>query len=312
MSQPLKIIFMGTPDFAGTALKALSDTNHQIVAVYSQPPRPKGRGQQTQLSPVHAYAAEQNLPVFTPVNFKDPQDRETFKSHNADLAIVAAYGLILPQEILDAPKFGCINIHASLLPRWRGASPIQHAIWKGDDQSGIALMQMEAGLDTGPVLTMQSLPVTQQTTATSLHDDLAALGADMIVKLVDDITQKGLPLSTPQDNAISTYAPMLKKQDGIIDWNQTANEIDRQIRALNPWPGVWTSCKSARIKILEAVPVQQSTNAAAGTLVDKTGLVVCGENTLIQIRTIQPEGKKPMNIASALNGKYLTIGEQFS
>jgi methionyl-tRNA formyltransferase len=308
----LRIAFMGTPDFALAALKALYNTPHNLICVYSQPPRPKGRGQQTQLSPVHAFAEGQGIPVYTPINFKDPADREIFKSHTLDLAIVAAYGLILPQDILDAPKYGCINIHGSLLPRWRGASPIQHAIWHGDAQTGIGIMQMERGLDTGPVIAEQSVPITPNTTASSLHDDLAALGARMIVDCVNVIAANGSPAATSQKDALSTYAPMLKKSDGIINWNQSAAEIDRQIRALNPWPGVYTTCSGKRIKILAAVPQNEITDKSAGTPLNKQGDIACGGGTILRLSQLQPEGKNPMDFASALNGHYITIGNRFS
>lgn len=315
MTQPLNIIFMGTPDFALETLKAIhTRTNHNIIAVYSQPPRPKGRGHKTLPCPVQAYALDNNLPTFTPVNFKDEQDRNQFASLNADIAIVAAYGLILPQSILDMPRFGCINIHGSLLPRWRGAAPIQRAIEAGDTQSGIGLMQMEAGLDTGPVILEQKTEITDQTTAQMLHDTLADMGADMTIQLLDTIAEKQqVPAAKEQNQEGATYAKMLHKNDGRINWNDPAEKIDRKIRALNPWPGTWTMIGNKRVKILNARTVStHSYNALAGAILpSKTGLIACGNNTALEIQTLQIEGKKPMDFASAVNGNLIKAGDMF-
>ena len=292
---------MGTPDFSVQALQKLIDVGHDVIAVYSQPPRPKGRGQQVQKSPVHSLAEENNIPVFTPLNFKkDARAVEEFKNLNADISVVAAYGLILPQNILDAPKFGCLNIHASLLPRWRGASPIQHAIWKGDQESGVTIMRMELGLDTGPMLSKREIEITSKTTASSLHDDLSLMGAEMIV----DILSKEIPAGEKQDDAQSIYAPMLKKEDGAIDWKNSAIEIDRQVRALNPWPGTYTSANGKRLKILGGEIIPDRSSEPAGTVVAK-GLIVCGDGTMYKINLLQPENSKSMDVVSAMNGNYL-------
>ncbi len=295
MTQPRNIIFMGTPDFAATALKALIESEHNIIAVYSQPPRPKGRGHKVQKSLVHELAEENNIPVFTPKSLKSEEAQAEFANHNADIAIVAAYGLLLPQAILDGPKFGCLNIHGSLLPRWRGASPIQHAIWKGDKVTGVTIMQMDKGLDTGDMILKGEIPITTETTAASLHDDLAEIGADLTLQVLSGDLP---PMAEQQDNALSNYAPLLKKSDGHIDWNQTAEEIDRQIRALNPWPGVWAEIQGKRFKILEAHPSEQSDQA-----------MPCGKGTYLRIIALQPEGKKRMDLNSAINGGYLKAGE---
>jgi len=309
MNKPLRIAFMGTPDFSVPALAALNDTHHEIICVYSQPPRPKGRGHKVQKSPVHIYADHNNIPVFHPKSLKKLPEQEAFAAHNIDVAIVAAYGLILPKAVLDAPKYGCINIHASLLPRWRGASPIQRAIWNGDSESGVTLMQMDQGLDTGPEIAKESVPITPETTAQTLHDALSILGGDMIVNAIQDLAQHGHLKSTPQNNAQSTYAPMLKKEDGLIDWNKSAAQIDRQIRALNPWPGTYTENKDKRFKITKVTLSAQSTDQPSGTLLDKKGNIACGDQTVLQIKTIQAAGKKPMDFASALNGGYIQIGQ---
>lgn len=308
--QRLKIIFMGTPDFAVPALERLIDGDHEVIAVYSQPPRPKGRGQQVQNSPVHEVAVRHDIPVFTPRSLKkDEQARQQFLLMNADVAIVAAYGLILPKDILEGPRFGCLNIHGSLLPHWRGASPIQHAVWKGDSESGNCIMKMEEGLDTGPVIARRAVPIRAQTTSTTLYGELAALGAIMIHEVIDDIAARNaLPPLTPQDDSLSTYAPMLKKEDGQIDWNQTAAQIDCQIRGLNPWPGVYTfNDKGQRLKVLEACPVEEQTAAAPGTVCGKD-LVACGQSSVLKLVKVQPDNAKPMDIAGAVNGRYIGMG----
>lgn len=295
MAEPLNIIFMGTPDFAAIALKALIESKHNIIAAYSQPPRPKGRGHKVQKSPVHLLAEEHDIPVFTPKSLKSTESQTEFTDHKADIAIVAAYGLLLPQAILDAPKYGCLNIHGSLLPRWRGASPIQHAIWKGDEKTGVTIMQMDKGLDTGAMILKGEIPITNETTAASLHDDLADIGAELTLQVLSGDLP---PKAEKQDDELSNYAPLLKKSDGHINWTQTAEDIDLQIRALNPWPGVWAEIQGKRFKILEARPSEKSTQTIA-----------CGNNTHLQIITLQPEGKKRMDLNSAINGGYLKIGE---
>lgn len=307
----LKIIFMGTPDFAVPALQALIDSGHDVVAVYSQPPRPKGRGQKVQKSPVHLVADDHDIPVFTPKSLKNKEAQQEFSTLNADVAVVAAYGLILPTPVLDAPKHGCINIHGSLLPRWRGAAPIQYAIWKGDTESGIAIMQMEKGLDTGPVISMESTPITAETTAQSLHDALSEMGARMIVETMDVLADKQSVETTPQDDSLSTYASMLSRDDGRVDWSQDAADIDRQIRALTPWPSVSTTTPDEkRLKIHQAILHDSDNDAVPGTLLDKNGLVQCGHKTALQLLSVQPENARAMDIASAVNGHYLTVGDK--
>ena len=302
-----RVVFMGTPDFAVPALQAILDAGHEVVAVYSQPPRPKGRGQQVQKSPVHELAEQHNIPVFTPRSLrKDAEAVAVFAGHNADVAVVAAYGLLLPKTVLDAPRFGCLNIHASLLPRWRGAAPIQYAVWRGDAQSGITIMQMDVGLDTGPMLLKDACAITPATTASSLHDALSVMGGRLIVQA---LAQLGQMIGVVQEDDGSTYAPMLKKEDGLIDWSQDATAIDRQVRALNPWPGTYCLLPDGkRLKVLSVKPAD-ALSGAPGTLLDKTGLVACGDNTALQLVQVQPENARPMDVASALNGKYLVVGQ---
>jgi methionyl-tRNA formyltransferase len=310
----LRIIFMGTPDFAVPALKELIDSPHEVVAVYTQPPRPKGRGQKVQPSPVHEAADAHNIPVFTPKSLrKDEAARVAFAAHTADVAVVAAYGLLLPLEVLKAPKYGCLNVHASLLPRWRGASPIQHAIWAGDAESGISIMQMEEGLDTGPVLAKRVVPIRPETTAQSLHDELAGLGAALMLEVLERIAAGKKLTPEKQDDSTATYAPLLTKEHGRIDWRQTAAEIDRQIRALNPWPGVWTmTADDKRLKIIGAELVDETFTEPPGTITDRLGHVACGGDTCIRLKMIQPENAKAMDVISAFNGGYLAPDEMLS
>lgn len=308
IKKSLNVVFMGTPDFAVPALQAILDSHHNVICVYSQPPRPKGRGQTLQKSPVHQLAESAGIPVRNPLSFKkDEAARQDFIALNADVAVVAAYGLILPDSVLTAPRYGCVNIHASLLPRWRGASPIQRAIWAGDKMSGITLMQMEVGLDTGPIIEMKSVPVTDATTTPALHDALAGLGGEMIVPFLDRLSVWGRIDADPQDDSKSCYAPLLTREDGRVDWHKPAVEIDRQIRALNPWPGVWAmTAEGVRIKILAATPGAGA--GVAGTLLDKSGAVACGAGSVLVLKTIQPDNGKAMDVAAAINGGYLKVG----
>lgn len=308
IKKSLNVVFMGTPDFAVPALQAILDSHHNVISVYSQPPRPKGRGQTLQKSPVHQLAESAGIPVRNPLSFKkDEAARQDFIALNADVAVVAAYGLILPDSVLTAPRYGCVNIHASLLPRWRGASPIQRAIWVGDKASGITLMQMEAGLDTGPIIEMKSVPVTDATTTPALHDALAGLGGEMIVPFLDRLSVWGRIDAEPQDDSQSCYAPLLAREDGRVDWHKPAAEIDRQIRALNPWPGVWAmTAEGVRIKILAATPGAGA--GVAGTLLDKSGAVACGAGSVLVLKAIQPDNGKAMDVAAAINGGYLKVG----
>lgn len=305
----LRVVFMGTPDFSVPALRALISSRHTVIAVYSQPPRPKGRGQQVQKSPVHDVAEAAGIPVFTPLSFKkDPAAVEQFRNLQADIAIVAAYGLILPLSVLDAPKFGCLNIHASILPRWRGASPIQHAVWHGDAKSGVTIMQMNEGLDTGDMIAIEEIALTAQTTTQSLHDSLSAMGGGMVVTLLDQLADgKQIP-HAKQDDALSVYAPLLKKADGLIDWKNSAAAIDRQVRALNPWPGTYTLREDGfRLKIISGLVSDLKYPANPGTIVAGGG-IVCGDGSVYLPIQVQPDNSRAMDRASAINGGYLKVG----
>jgi methionyl-tRNA formyltransferase len=310
MNKPLKIAFMGTPEFAVQALDALVESGHEVVCVYSQPPRPAGRGHKLQPSPVQLRAEELQIPVRTPLSLKkDAEARRAFAELHLDAAVVAAYGLILPQDVLDAPKYGCLNIHASLLPRWRGAAPIQRAILAGDTETGICIMQMEAGLDTGPVLMRGTVPITNTTTASQLHDALAARGAGLIVETLNLIAAGKAPAPQKQPEAGSTYAVMLTKEDGRIDWTQPAAEIERQFRALHPWPGVWCTYHDQRLKVLE-VSIEKA-GGEPGQILDRRLTVACGAGSLL-LKKVQPQDRKPMDGASFMNGAHLHVGDTLS
>ncbi|MFT8419673.1 MAG: methionyl-tRNA formyltransferase [Acetobacter sp.] len=326
----MRLVFMGTPDFAVPALKALHAAGHEIVAVYSQPPRPAGRGNALRASPVQQAAQELGLLVRHPVSLRNNHEEwQAFAELKADAAIVAAYGLILPQTMLDAPTMGCLNIHASLLPRWRGASPIQSSILAGDTQSGVTIMQMEAGLDTGPMLLREAVPITAQTTATTLHDALSALGGSMVLRVLADFpptpadpadTQARLssnrPARQPQPEQGVTYAARLTREDGRIDWTQDATAIDRQIRALTPWPGTFTTLADGTvIKIgagtpvadIQTLPAAEAKTCPPGTVVDNALSIACGHG-VIRLTRLQRPGRGMMEAEAFLRGQALPAG----
>lgn len=303
----MRVVFMGTPDFAACALDAVVAAGHQVVAVYSQPPRPAGRGQKERPSPVQARAEALGLEVRTPTSLRTVEAQQDFAALQADIAVVAAYGLILPQAILDAPRLGCINIHGSLLPRWRGAAPIQRAIMAGDAESGITIMQMEAGLDTGPMLTRESLPITPTTTAASLHDQLAEMGARMVVEALDGLAA-GRLTATPQPAEGVTYAAKIDKAEAHIDWTRPASDVARHINGLSPFPGAWCEVNGERVKILLAEQVAGHSTAAAGALVDERLLVACGDGGTVRLLRLQRSGKAPLEAEALLRGWSLPAG----
>ncbi len=301
-----RITFMGTPDFAVPALQALIDSRFQIVAVYCQPPRRAGRGQQVHRSPIHQLADENDLPTFAPANFKNPHDRKTFADLDTDIAIVAAYGLLLPKEILQAPRIGCLNIHASLLPRWRGAAPIHRAIMSGDEQTGVCLMQMEEGLDTGAVYCRRKFDITDNMTTGHLHDLLATDGAELLIEKLPDIVAGRLK-ATPQLGE-TTYARKVDKSETQIDWSLPAEMIDRQIRGLSPFPGAWFDVNGQRIKVLESVAVSEK-NSKPGVVLDNQLLIGCGRGA-VRLLKLQRAGKAPMETVEFLRGFSLVAGTQ--
>lgn len=316
LGSSLRIIFMGTPDFAVPALKALYEDGHEIVSVYTREPKPKGRGKEIAHTPVSVFAQKNGIPVRTPRSLKRENEYvEEIKQLKPDLIVVAAYGLILPKEVLEAPEYGCLNIHASLLPRWRGASPIQQAILAGDKESGVCIMHMDEGLDTGDVVSGESIPLDRQINSQILHDRLSLLGAEMIKKCARKIATEGKFSSTPQGEKGATHAPIITKEDGRIDWNKNANQIDQQIRAFTPWPGSWSKSEGNRFKILEVASensvTEQEKQKSPGTVLDKSGKIICGEGTALHITRIQPHNKKPMDFVSTINGGYLKEGSVF-
>lgn len=292
----MKIVFMGTPDFSVPILQALA-ARHDILAVYCQPPRPAGRGKADRASPVHMAANALGLPVRHPINLKDGDTQAEFAALGADIAVVVAYGLILPQAVLDAPRMGCLNIHASLLPRWRGAAPIHRAIMAGDTETGICIMQMQAGLDTGPVLARHSLAIGAQETTAELHDRLSGLGAEMIVQVLDT-----LPLpAVPQPVEGVTYAAKIDKSEARVNWARPAADIACQINGLSPFPGAWCDIAGERVKLLRA-RVVQGTGAAGTHLGGFT--IACGTGA-VQVLDVQREGKRRGSAAEYLNGASL-------
>ena len=297
----MRIAFMGTPHFAVPALRALHQAGHDIAAVYTQPPRPAGRGQALRRSAVHMTADELGLTLRTPLRLRsDLTEQSAFAALDLDAAVVAAYGLILPQAMLDAPSRGCLNIHASLLPRWRGAAPIQAAVLAGDVKTGITIMQMEAGLDTGPMLLRRSIPITSETTTAKLHDELALIGANLIVKVLES-----WPQPTPQREADATYAPKLSREAGRIDWSKSADFIDRHVRAFDPWPGTFTTIEGRPLKILAVKSVDGS--GTPGAVLDSALTIACGRHA-VRLTRVQLSGRVAVDADAFLRGHPIAPG----
>lgn len=299
----MRLIFMGSPEFSVTALKELYHAGHEIVAVYSQPPRPKGRGQAVEKTPVHIAAEEMGLPVRTPATFKNEEAVAEFRSWDADVAVVVAYGLLLRKPILDAPRLGCLNIHGSVLPRWRGAAPIHRAIEAGDSETGITTMQMDIGLDTGPMLLIEKTPITSNDTYQTVHDRLSKIGATLIVKTLETLPQI-TPIIQPEEGV--NYAHKIQKEESVIDWSQSAEVIERKLRAFVTWPGLWMDYKGERLRIHEAKIVDKS--GTPGTIVDAPFVIACGEKAL-SVKTIQRAGKNKQSIEEFCRGFDVVIGD---
>ncbi|MEN0106520.1 MAG: methionyl-tRNA formyltransferase [Pseudomonas sp.] len=307
MSQVLRLVFAGTPEFAAEHLKALLASQHEIVAVYTQPDRPAGRGQKLMPSPVKQLALEHNIQVLQPPTLRDPTAQAELASLNADLMVVVAYGLILPQVVLDTPRLGCINSHASLLPRWRGAAPIQRAVQAGDAESGVTVMQMEAGLDTGPMLLKVSTAITAQDTGGSLHDRLAELGPPAVLQAIAGLAA-GTLQGEVQNNDLATYAHKLNKDEARLDWSRPAVELERLIRAFNPWPICHSTLNGEALKVLAAQPAQGHGTPGQILHASREGLVVaCGDGALCLTR-LQLPGGKALNFADLFNSRR----EQFA
>jgi methionyl-tRNA formyltransferase len=301
-TSPLRLVFAGTPEFAARHLRVLLDSQHEILAVYTQPDRPAGRGKKLTASPVKELALSAEVNVYQPSSLRDPKPREELADLHADVLVVVAYGLILPQAVLDSPRLGCINVHASLLPRWRGAAPIQRAIEAGDTRSGITIMQMEAGLDTGPMLARAETTITESTTAGALHDQLAKLGPPLLLEVLADLPRYLASAQTQTEDAV-TYAHKLDKAEASIDWSLDAWVIRRRILAFNPFPGCWTSLDGARLKIWDAQAGESS--GKAGEIISATtaGLTVaCGTGSICLTR-LQLPGGKALAAADLLNAR---------
>ncbi len=321
----MRVVFMGSPDFSVPALRALIAAGHNVIAVYCQPPRPAGRGQAVRRCPVHVAADELGIPVHTPARLRgDVEAQAAFATVGADVAVVAAYGLILPQAMLDAPRLGCLNIHASLLPRWRGAGPIQAAILAGDAETGVTIMQMEAGLDTGPMLLREAVPIGPDTTAAALHDVLADMGGRLIVRALAE-----RPTAVPQPEDGATYAPKLERDHGRLDWTQDAAALDRRVRAFDPWPGTFTTLDGAVLKVLavQYIPswaglIRPSPSngpemvgssptmtgePVPGTVLDTALTIACGQGA-IRLTRVQAPGRAAMDAAAFLRGRAVPAG----
>ena len=303
MMTKLRLAFMGTPDFAVPSLAALIAAGHDIAAVYCQPPRPGGRGQQPRPSPVQQAAEAAGLAVRVPARLNAAAS-VAFSELRLDAAVVAAYGLILPVAVLSAPRLGCFNVHASLLPRWRGAAPIQRAILAGDAETGITIMQMDAGLDTGPILLAQAVPIEADTTAQQLHDRLAALGARLVVEAVEGVAQ-GRLVPRPQPAGGISYAKKLRRDESAMDWRRPAVELERAVRAFDPWPGTWFEHRGERVKVLAA---ELSNGAGApGTVLDQRLLVACGGGAL-RPTMLQRAGRAAQDVEAFLRGYPIATG----
>ena len=306
----MRVIFMGTPEFAVPALDALRAAGHDIVAVYTRPPRPAGRGQKERCSPVHAFAVAQGIPVRTPLSLKNGEEARAFAELGADVAVVAAYGLILPRAILEAPRHGCLNIHASLLPRWRGAAPIQRAILAGDEESGVTIMQMDEGLDTGVILLQEVTPIDARTSAAELHDRLANIGARLIVEALARLATGGLTARPQPANGV-TYAVKLGRGEGRLDWSRPAVVLERQVRAYDPWPGAWFEIAGARIKVIKAELAAGNPGAPPGTVLDDRLTIACGTAAL-RLLEVQAAGRAAMDAGAFLRGRPIAPGTRLS
>lgn len=301
MSQAQRILFAGTPEFSVPPLRALINSGHPVVGVYTQPDRPAGRGRKLTPSPVKALAQTAGIPVEQPPNFKNPADVAQLAAYQADLMVVVAYGLLLPESVLHAPRLGCVNIHASILPRWRGAAPIQRAVLAGDPRSGVSIMQMEKGLDTGPVYLIEEVELAADETSGSLHDRLSVVGADALIKALPGILDGSLP-ARPQDDSRANYAHKLDKAEAWIDWTRPATDIERQIRAFNPWPVAQTRLEDANLRIWDAYAIRGE-GAAPGTVMaaNREGIDVSSGDGLLRITQLQLPGKRSMSAQDFIN-----------
>nr|WP_070961198.1 methionyl-tRNA formyltransferase [Hyphomonas sp. Mor2] len=317
MTKPLRIAFMGSPDFAVPVVAALAEAGHEIACVYSQPPRPAGRGKKLRPTPVHAWAEDRGIEVRTPRSLKKPPEQAEFAALGLDAAVVVAYGLILPQEVLDAPRLGCMNMHASLLPRWRGAAPIHRAIMAGDEMTGVQAMMMEAGLDTGPVLASEETRIFPFDTTGSVHDRLAGLAAELAVTSLAGLADGGLVPQAQAEDGV-TYAHKITAEDQRLDWTRPAAEVDCQIRGLSPFPSAWFhytpegEAEPLRMKALMSRLEEGAADAAPGELLDNELLVQCGDGRAVRLLKAQKPGAKAMDAADLLRGLPISAGARFA
>ncbi|MBW8192777.1 methionyl-tRNA formyltransferase [Neiella marina] len=312
---PLNIVFAGTPDFAARHLQALLDSDHNVIAVYSQPDRPAGRGKKLQASAVKQLALQADIPVFQPISLKDEAAQQELAALNADIMVVVAYGLLLPKAVLDTPALGCINVHGSLLPKWRGAAPIQRSLEAGDSETGVTIMQMDEGLDTGAMLLKAACAIEANDTSASLYEKLAVLGPTALLDALIPLAQ-GAAVAEPQDNELASYAAKLTKAESVIDWQLPTAVLDRKIRAFTPWPGSQSALNQQTIKVHQVEPLNQATQAAPGTIIatSKQGIDVATGDGALRLTMVQLPGKKAMPAADVLNARadWFSAGNQFS
>ncbi|WP_213717029.1 methionyl-tRNA formyltransferase [Cedecea lapagei] len=304
MSDSLRIIFAGTPDFAARHLDALLSSQHQVVGVFTQPDRPAGRGKKLMPGPVKVLAEEKGIPVFQPATLRKAENQQLIADLNADVMVVVAYGLILPQPVLDMPRLGCVNVHGSLLPRWRGAAPIQRSLWAGDAETGVTIMQMDIGLDTGDMLYKLSCPIEAEDTSGTLYDKLAGLGPKGLLDTLEQLTN-GTATPEVQDESLVTYAEKLSKEEARINWNLSAVQLERCIRAFNPWPMSWLEIDGLPLKVWRASAINAQTNSAPGTIlaISKQGIQVATAEGILNLEELQPAGKKAMKAQDLLNSR---------
>ncbi|MFM7947548.1 methionyl-tRNA formyltransferase [Hafnia paralvei] len=304
MSDSLRIIFAGTPDFAARHLDALLSSQHQIVGVFTQPDRPAGRGNKLTPSPVKVLAEQHSLPVFQPVSLRPEDNQKLVSDLNADVMVVVAYGLILPKAVLDMPRLGCINVHGSLLPRWRGAAPIQRALWAGDAETGVTIMQMDVGLDTGDMLHKVSCPITAQDTSATLYDKLAEMGPQGLLATLAELAN-GTATPEKQDEALVTYAEKLSKEEARLNWTLSAAQLERCVRAFNPWPVSFFMIDGQPVKVWQSQAIAAEQNQAPGTIIsaDKHGIAVATAEGALLMTQLQPSGKKSMSAQDLLNSR---------
>ncbi|RDE91897.1 methionyl-tRNA formyltransferase [Aggregatibacter aphrophilus] len=314
--KPLNIIFAGTPDFAAQHLQALIDSPHNVIAVYTQPDKPAGRGKKLQASPVKQLAEQYQIPVYQPKSLRKPETQAELTALHADVMVVVAYGLILPQAVLDAPTYGCLNVHGSLLPRWRGAAPIQRAIWAGDKQTGVTIMQMDAGLDTGDMLHKVFCDIDLQDTSADLYHKLAEIAPNALIEVLNHLTD-GTFTAEPQDDTQSNYAEKLSKEEAKLDWQLSAGQLERNIRAFNPWPMAYLQLTDEQgnpqtLKVYQAT-VLPSVSQTPGTIIsaDKNGIQIATADGVLNLLQLQPAGKKPMSAQDLLNGRadWFAVGK---